>query len=253
MFEVARTPAALFRQMRAQERGLAELELVRRALDLDVEVYTARFEPDGTPFQVHGTGTASVMVQLGAPAHVVCVAVLHNAFRTGDWGDARAAGLYEGRRARVRRLLSEDTERFMVDSYSAQSRPTAELLAADDLDPDDRWRALIRLADLLDKWDDGRVMYSADGRTDRAYVAARRPDIVALARKLGTAEFAESLEFAFERVAAETIPESLKAARVYSSVVPPASYRMRRRVAAKAAGLRTLRRARRAVRHRLGR
>lgn len=252
MFEVARTPAALFRQMRAQGRELGQLELVRRAIDLHVEVYTARFEPDGTPFQVHGIGTASVVAQLGCPAHVVAASLVHGAFRTGDWGDGRPDGASLGRRARVRELLGEEAERFLVDLYTKRRPGVSELLVGD-VDPEERLRNLVRLADLLDKWDDGRVMYAAHGRSDRDAVGAHRSDLVGLARKLGGSEFAESLETSFDRVDAETIPDSLKQVDIYSKVIPPASYRRRWALASKAVIWRRLRRARRAVGRRVSR
>jgi hypothetical protein len=253
MFVVARTPAALFRQMRDQGHGLEELELVRRAYDLNISVYSARFEPDGTPFQVHGIGTASVMAQLGAPAYVVGAAIIHNALRSGDWGDGRGPGPTASRRARVRDAIGADAEGFLFDLYTVAGRPRAEVIADPALDSGERWRVLLRTADLLDKWDDGRIMYSGDGRSDRAYVAEHQAEVVVAARKLGGDEFADSLEAAFARVESEKIPESLLSARPYSTVVPPASYRRRLRTRVRAAAYRFAGRARGALRRRLRR
>jgi hypothetical protein len=251
MFVVARTPAALYRQLRAQGRSLEEQQLVRRAIELDIEVYSARFEPDGTPFQVHGIGTASVMSQMGAPIHVVAAAILHNAFQQGDWADGRGSGAYAPRRERVRAALGAETEELIT---AIQERPRQRI---DDLDaiarlaPNDRWRLLLRIGDILDKWDDGRVMYSGDGRGDRRFVAEHSHEILEIARRFGSEEFAESLECAFATVAAETIPESMKSTRTYSAVIPPASYQRRPVLAAKYATYAFLRRVRRGARRRL--
>lgn len=250
MFVVARTPAALYRQLRAQGRSLDDQQLVKRAIELDIEIYTARFEPDGTPFQVHGIGTASVMSQLGAPTYVVAAAVLHNGFHQGDWADGRGAGAYPWRRERVRSALGEETEQLLTAIQETPRQRTDDLDALAALPERDRWRVLLRLGDLLDKWDDGRVMYSAEGRGDRAFVDGHSQEILEIARRLGNEEFAQSLECAFAEVAAETIPESMTSTAVYSRVIPPASYRRRPVLAAKHAVYAELRRARRAARNR---
>lgn len=230
MLEVARTPAALFRQMRSQDRPLAELEFVRKAYDFGVSLSSGRFEVDGGPFQVHNLGTASILTQLGAPAHVIGMSTFHNAYRSGDWRDGRRPGAFPRRRALVRDAFGPEAEAFLFSVFAGRAAEHTledDLDRADHVDADERWRMLLGLADLLDKWDDGRVMYSAAGRGDREFVEGREAEIVALAARLGTAELAESLEAAFARVAAEEIPESLKLGRVNSVFVQPLSSRER--------------------------
>lgn len=253
MFVVARTPAALYRQLRAQGRSLEDQQLVARAIELDIDIYSARFEPDGTPFQVHGIGTASVMAQIGAPTYVVAAAVVHNAFNQGDWADGRGAGAYPWRRERVRAALGEETEQLLTAIQETRRQRIDDLDAIAEMPPRDRWRLLLRIGDLLDKWDDGRVMYSAEGRGDRKFVDEHAHEVLEIARRFGSEEFAQSLECAFAEVAAETIPESMKSTRIYSEVIPPASYRRRPLLAAKHAVYAELRRARRALRRRLRR
>jgi hypothetical protein len=193
------------------------------------------------------------MSQLCAPAFVVAAAVVHNAFDHGDWGDARPSGAYESRRKRVRDSLGEDAEELLVAFWRRPSTSTDEILADPQNHIVDRWHKLLDLADLLDKWDDGRVMYSAEGRGDRAYVAKHEDEIIDAARRLGSDEFAASLEAAFARVAAEAIPPSLLSSRTHSAVIPPASYRKRPALEAAATTYRFLRRARAAARARVHR
>ena len=80
--QIAQTPVALFSQMFEQGRADAEIDLVRRAYDLGVELYSARFEADGSPFQVHGVGTARILAHLGRPAWVLAAACIHNVYGT---------------------------------------------------------------------------------------------------------------------------------------------------------------------------
>jgi len=231
---IARTVAHLFRQLREQHRPVTELELVRRAYDFAAPLHSGRFEVDGTPFHAHCLGMASIMAQIGAPAPVIGAAVLHNAYTTGDWGDGRASGAFPRRRRQVRDALGPEVESFLSGLREARAAGHVERLVAHpevDLDDRARWLALLDLADLLDKWDDGRVRYSTAGRGDRQLVEGREEAIVALAARVGGPLLAHAFESAFLRTATEEIPVSLRLDRRYSVVVPPPSWRPRRSVA----------------------
>lgn len=230
---VARTAAQLFRQLRAQDRPLAELELVRRAYDFGTPLHSARFEVDGTPFHVHGLGVASVTGQLGAPAHVVAAGVLHNVYTTGDWGDGRGRGPRPARRDRIRAGVDPAVEAVLTDLHHARLGGLLEraIAAPASLDEGERTLVQLELGDLYDKWEDGRIRYSLDGRSDRATVEADEAGIVALARHAGDDRLAEAFAAAFGRVHAEDIPPSLALGRRYSAVVLPLSARERPSVA----------------------
>jgi len=232
VLEIARTPARLFRQMRDEDRPLEQLELVRRAYDYACALHSARFEIDGTPFHVHSVGVASIVSSLGAPASVIASATLHNAYTTGDWGDGRASGPHPARRRQMRDALGSEVEGWVAQLSDARSHQHMPRLlrgeaTVDELDDEERWLVLLDLADLLDKYDDGRVAYSADGRSDRAMVEGSEDAVVALAAAAGNDQLARAFETAFARVAAEEIPDSLRLGRVYSVVVPPPSLQPR--------------------------
>jgi len=170
---IARTVAHLFRQLRAQDRPLAELELIRRAYDVGTPMHSGRFEVDGTPFHVHGLGVASLAAQAGAPSAVVAAGVLHNAYNTGDWGDGRGSGAHPARRERLRREVGPEVEAILTglkDSRSAHLLSSAMESDADVGEPE-RWYVLLDLCDFLDKWDDGRIAYGLPDRDDRRFVA----------------------------------------------------------------------------------
>jgi hypothetical protein len=229
VLDIARTPAKLFRQMREQGRALAEMELVRRAYDFGTPLHSGRFEVDGTPFHTHGLGVASVVAHVGAPAHVVASAVLHNVYSTGDWGDGRGGGPHPTRRKRLREAVGADAEANVNGLCDFRARRLfGDLLTRpDDLTDVERWLVLLELGDLLDKWDDGRVTYSVDGRGDRKFVEDHQNALVAFSGSVAGPELAESFRSAFARVAAEEIPDSLRLGRRYSVVVPPPSWRPR--------------------------
>ena len=230
--------------MRSEDRPLEELELVREAYDFACVLHSARFEIDGTPFHVHSIGVASIVSSLGAPASVIASATLHNAYTTGDWGDGRR-GPHPTRRQRMRDALGTDVESWVAELCNARSHEHMPRLldgsmTVDELSDDERWLVLLDLADLLDKYDDGRVAYSVDGRGDRAMVEGRENAVVALAAAAGNDQLASAFESAFARVAAEEIPDSLRLGRRYSVVVVPPSLRPSRVVALKGTARRVL-------------
>jgi (p)ppGpp synthase/HD superfamily hydrolase len=238
---IARTVAHLFRQLRAQERPLAELELVRRAYDFGMPLHSGRFEVDGTPFHVHGLGVASIASQVGAPSAVVGAAVLHNAYNTGDWGDGRGPGPFDVRRERVRREVGPEVEALLTGLRASRGAHlvAGAMASGAVLDEPDRWYVLLDLCDFLDKWDDGRIAYGLPDRDDRRFVDAHQDEIVALAERLGWPELSAGLTSAFARLADDKVPPSLVPGRRYSQLLPPPSFRP-------SIGVEMMRRARRA-------
>jgi hypothetical protein len=226
---IARTVAHLFRQLRAQERPLAELELVRRAYDFGMPLHSGRFEVDGTPFHVHGLGVASLVAQVGAPGAVVATAVLHNAYSTGDWGDARGPGAFEGRGGRVRRAVGPEVEALLGGLRMARAADHLASAVSVGTAPGEsqRWLVLIELCDVLDKWDDGRIAYGSDDRDDRRFVDRHESQLIELAARSGWPEVAAGLEVAFRRLAEDELPEGLLLGWRHSEVVAPPSFRRR--------------------------
>ena len=236
MLVIARTVSHLLRQLRAQERPLAELELIRRAYDFGTPLHSARFEVDGTPFHVHGLGVASLAAQAGAPSAVVAAGVLHNAYNTGDWGDGRGPGDFETRRARLRREVGPEVEAVLTGLKASRAvHLVPEAIASGaDLGEPDRWYVLLDLCDFLDKWDDGRIAYGLPDRDDRVFVDAHEVELAALADRLGWPEVSAGLTSAFRRLAEDHVPASLVLGRRYSQLVAPPSFGRRVTVRAKA-------------------
>ena len=215
--------------MRLADYALSDMELVRTAYDFGVPLHSGRFEIDGSPFGCHGLGTASVMVQIGAPGTWIAAAVLHNCYVTGDWGDGRRPGAHSSRRSRLRAQLGAAVDDAIVGLAAIRTNGVLRdaLASPDRVAPADRWPVLLELADVLDKWEDGRVIYSADGRADRGYIEGGEDAVIALAISLGSPALATALRAAFDLVRAEEIAPSLTLGRRYSVVVPAPSWRMR--------------------------
>lgn len=233
--QIAQTPVALFNQMREHDRTGADIELVRKAYDLGVELYSGRFEADGSPFQVHGVGTASILCQLGLPAWVMAAACLHNAYGSGDFGDGRGRGPFPNRRELVRSRLGEPAEAFLRDLYGNRlDRKTLSGILEKCAHISEREHLLLThdLADLLEKWFDGGILYTRPDRRDRNFVCGHEQEIVALAERLGHPSLAQALREAFARYRLDAAQGEGGWDRTYSRVIAPRSLTKRLRVRA---------------------
>lgn len=224
--QIAQTPVALFSQMREQGRSSAEIELVQEAYNLDVELYSGRFEADGSPFQVHGVGTASILAQLGLPAWALAAACIHNVYGSGDFGDGCGRGAFPHRRQLVRSRIGEQAEAFLSDLHGSRldRRPLASILENVASMPErDRLLLTLDLADLLEKWFDGGILYTRPDRRDRGFVCGHEDDVVTLAERLGHPGLAEALRDAFARYPVDGADSERGWSRTYSRVIVPRS------------------------------
>ncbi len=224
--QIAQTPVVLFTQMREQGRSAADIALVQRAYDLNVELYSGRFEADGSPFQVHGLGTASIVCQLGLPTWLVAAACVHNAYDTGDFGDGRGRGTFPHRRALVRSRIGDDAEAFVKDLYGNRiDRKSITALLDRDTPIPERERLLVihDLADLLEKWFDGGFRYTRPDRRDRKFVSGHEDQIVVLADRLGYRELATAMRDAFARFPSDETNAPQGWDRTYSQIIRPRS------------------------------
>jgi len=86
-----------------------DLALVRRAYDLAVRLFTAKYRGSGKPLLAHLVGTAGVLASLRAPAPLVAAGVLHAAYIFGDFGDARG-GATAAKRGTLRKEAGAEVE-----------------------------------------------------------------------------------------------------------------------------------------------
>ena len=176
MIQIARTPAALFRQMRAQGRPLSGagarapgLRLQRVASTRASSRWmghrsrcTASAQPASSPSSVRRPRSSP------CPCSTTAIAPVTGA-TAGD------PGAFPHRRAVVRARSATRPRRSSSPSRRARSARYGRSRTRSPPPPRsrrrERWRMLLELSEMLDKWDDGRVMYSADGRGDREWVA----------------------------------------------------------------------------------
>ena len=231
---IAQTNIQLYNQLRHQQRSDEELATVHRAYRLCAELYSGYFQADGKPFVAHSVGVASIMAELNQSAEMIAVALLHNVYGNGDFGDGRGSAATEKRRRRVRRAVGAPIESLLCRFRNLRINPrTIDEFRrrVDDLDAIDRKLLLIDLADYLEKYVDDGVFYYGDGSWVTNRVKQFGDDLIEFARKLDAPDLAEMLREAFARAEAETghIPAALRAdeSRKYLALSVPLSCRRR--------------------------
>jgi hypothetical protein len=233
---VAQTHLQLFNQLRAEGRGLDELEPLHRAYELLAELYSGHYQADGKPFVCHGVGVASILGWLGMPAEMLTVGMLHNVYGNADFGDGRQGAATRSRRDVVRQVVGARVETlvFRFRSLRITGRSIDGFMARlEELDRDDRALLVVDLADLLEKNTDLGALYFGDGRWVLEQLEGFGVKAVELARRLEQPALAAALESAFTEVrqAATGFPPELRASggRKYMQLVVPHSCRRRMR------------------------
>jgi hypothetical protein len=230
---VAQTNLQLYNQLRRRGSSDDELRLVRAAYELACILYSGYFSADRRPFVAHVVGVASILASVGQPARMVAAGALHNVYGNGDFGDGLHNAAPESRRRRVRETVGSDVEDIVYRFHLRRVRPMSddgyrerlERLAQTDIPI-----LLLDLADALEKYVDGSVLYHGDGSWISDPVDRHGEFLVGLARRIGQPGLATALEQSFAEVAADPgLPMALRGSeeRKHRTLVIPGSCRRR--------------------------
>jgi (p)ppGpp synthase/HD superfamily hydrolase len=179
----------------------AELLKLKAGYALQCDIFAGMMTGSGKPHLAHGLGTASILLWLGAPQHVVLAGMVHNAYGMGDFGDGLKGPTGE-RRREVNRILGTQAEACVLRFHEVKpwtAEQAARILEQfEALDETGRNTLLIRLADDLEHHLDCGLHYrESKWMLDQA--AKRRPCTLLLARQLQLPQLVAE----FERVFAE--------------------------------------------------
>ena len=199
---VAQTNIQLYNQLRGRGLPLEDLLLVQRAYELLTTLYSGFYQADGKPFVAHPVGVASIVAELGQPAEIVAVALLHAVYDNAGWGDGRDGGPTPERRAAVRDAVGGRAEELVVRFHEIRIEPKKiadqrRVLA--ELDDSDRRLMLVALADHLEKYVDLGALYFGDdsdlvrcvpliGGTHYAYCQCHQDSLHPYAKSCGRGE-----------------------------------------------------------------
>lgn len=231
---VAQTNIQLYNQLRRQGLSRDELVLVHRAYELLATLYSGYYQGDGKPFVAHGVGVASILAELGQPAEIVAMGLLHGVYGNADFGDDQESGATPLRRRLVREAVGGEVEELVCRFTELRLHPDTiehDRRALAELDATERQLQLVAVVDHLEKYVDLGVLYFGDDEEITSWTRRIGRDLIELADALGQPRLGEMVSAAFAEAAAESanVPPELRATdgRRHLKLVVPRSCRLR--------------------------
>jgi hypothetical protein len=211
---VAQTNIQLYNQLRQRGLALDELRLVHRAYEFLATVYPGYYQGDGKPFVAHGVGVASILAELGQPADLVAMGLVHGIYGNGDFGDGDQ-GPTPRRRALVRDGVGAHVEQLVFRFTRLRLDPDTierDRAALAHLDETERRLQVVAIVDHLEKYVDLGVLYFGDNVEIVEWTDRIGRDLIELARELDEPRLAEMVSAAFAEAQAEgeSVPLELR-------------------------------------------
>jgi (p)ppGpp synthase/HD superfamily hydrolase len=231
---IAQTNIQLYNQLRRRGLDRNELVLAHRAYELLTTLYSGYYQGDGKPFVAHGVGVASILAELGQPADIVAVGLLHGVYGNGDFGDGADGGPTPSRRAIVREAVGSKIEELVLRFTHLRLHPDTierDRRALANMDETGRRLQVVAIVDHLEKYVDLGVLYFGDNSEIVEWTDRIGPDLIELANELGESRLAELISAAFAQAAAEAndVPPELRVSdgRRHLKLVVPRSCDLR--------------------------
>lgn len=231
---IAQTNIQLYNQLREQGLDRRELVLVHDAYELLTTLYPGYYQGDGKPFVAHGVGVASILAELGQPADIVAMGLLHGVYGNGDFGDGADGRPTPSRRAIVREAVGPEVEQLVFRFTQLRLHPDTiddDRRTLAELDETGRRLQLVAIVDHLEKYVDLGVLYFGDNAEIVEWTERIGPDLIELADELGEPRLAALVSTAFAQAAAEadSVPAALRASdgRRHLKLVVPRSCQLR--------------------------
>lgn len=225
----AQTNLQLYNQMRAAGHNDAALLTVRRAHDLAVQLFTAKFRGSGKPLLSHLVGTASVVCAVGGRDSLIAAALLHAAYIFGEFGDGRG-GVTPAKRAYVRDVIGPEIEAIVARYQALEWRAdTIEALGrrVGSLSQDERDTLLIRLANELEDHLDLGVLYCGNAADRRDLITGPLYRAIELACRIDQPVLAAELKRVFDEVSTSSVPDALRLPQDFTYMLAPRSFMLR--------------------------
>jgi hypothetical protein len=212
---VAQTNIQLYNQLRGRGLSAEELAIVHRAYELLARLYPGYYQGDGKPFVAHGVGVASILADLGQPASIVALGLLHGIYGNADFGDGVESGVTPFRRQLVREAVGAELEELVFRFTELRLHPDTieqDRRGVSGLDETGRRLQLVAVVDHLEKYTDLGVLYFGDNRDLVSWTERIGADLVELADELGEPRLAQMLVTAFAEASAEApnVPPQLR-------------------------------------------
>lgn len=232
--QVAQTNLQLYNQILERRLPADDLLVVHRAYELLITLYPGYFQGDGKAFVAHGVGVASILADLGQPAELLAVGLLHNVYGNADFGDGLGEGVTPARRRIVSHAVGPEVDELLVRFRALRIHPSTiehAWRALPERDETERRLMLVDIADFLEKYVDLGVLYFGENGWITEAADRVGGDLIEMASALGEPRLAEMLSRAFAEAAeyADRVPAEMRAShgRAHLDLVIPRSCRRR--------------------------
>lgn len=225
----AQTNLQLYAQLAERDYSASDQQYLAAAYRLAADLFSGQYRGSGKPFVAHLVGTASILARTNASTPVIAAGLLHAAYEQGDFG-LGLLGRHPDKRDELRQTLGVEAEQY-VESYF-KLRWTDDVIAklaakGANLSMPEQRVILIRLANELEDYLDGGVLFCANSEARLARLVRIRDDHVSLARQLGQPDLADELSQAFSTNAAGAVPSGVRNRSGHSRLWIPRSCRLR--------------------------
>ena len=229
----AQTIIQLFNQLLREGYSTRELCITRDTYGLAMRVFSGRFQASGKVFIAHGIGVASILASLHQPAEAVAAGLIHNVYRSGDFGDGKM-DVTKVRRRFINNAVGKEVEEYAYRFHNFTSVPqTVALKGVEDtfdaLSPIERNVVLILLADILEHHLDNGVLYRCNVEQRKQFARDFGNLIIRIAKRFGSSSLSSDFEEVLRETSAADIPSQFqnRNGRSQLYVIPPRNYRQR--------------------------
>jgi predicted RNA-binding protein YlxR (DUF448 family) len=222
MANYAQTNIQLYRQLQEKAYFQDDLLFIHNSYELAAQYFSGRFQRNGKDYIAHLVGTASVLASLSLPREVVALGLLHNVYRTADFGDGQS-GVTERRRTRIIQTVGQEVEQMAARFYSFPWSPKVWTDISENpstLSLLDRTIVILYLADTVEHGLDFGYCYYDVKDAQRYSSPSHSPLLIDIARKLGLPDLAKALDRIYSTNSGVTIPQEFQSAQGRGFTIP---------------------------------
>lgn len=220
----AQTNIQLYDQLLTVGYSKSDLKCVRDGYELASQLVSAKFRANGKPEIAHLVGTASILAAHGASLSTVLAGLLHNAYKTGDFGSFWPRRMTMRKRRLLRRVIGREAEALVAHYSLSQwnSHNTAQLAKAlPELSEREHCVLLIRLSNELEEAAD----LFCDHELRRQRKINQLSDYIEIAQNINRLDLADELQEAYAASQSRQVSAELTATHLETYHSPPLSYR----------------------------
>lgn len=160
LFTPAQTHIALLNQLHQKGYETEELQKVQETYRLCMRIFNGRYRKNERPFICHAVGAGSAMAEFDGRPALVKASMLHAAYDSGVFPDAKTGSPSLSHRALVREIVGEETEQLVADYPTIEfEEGSPEALAQMEIPDCQRDIMLMKVAHEIDDIASGGIFF----------------------------------------------------------------------------------------------